>query len=242
MTIVELAPPTHNEIASVPPIEHAVDRVIALMEQDLTCERGIGDLADQVHYSKFHFTREFTRITGTNPRRFLSALRMNRAKELIRTTDRSVTEITHMVGFTSVGTFSDRFRQLVGQSPSHWRRSTSTDDIPRPFGDVGGTECHGMLELPDGAPSLTCYVAAFSDSIIQGRPAAATMIAGSGEFVLRNLPRRHWTITVTCFDEGTGPGTTCGFYPWSPESDGAPVLLGAHYRRTIDAPRVLGRL
>src|ERR671927_1730154 len=78
-------------------------------------------LARIAHVSPAHFTRTFRATFGETPHRYLQRRRVERAMFLLRTTGRSVTDICFDVGFTSLGTFSRTFRDIVGESPSAYR-------------------------------------------------------------------------------------------------------------------------
>lgn len=78
-------------------------------------------LAAGVHLSAGYLSREFKRAYGESPYSYLMTRRIERAMTLLRTTDRSVTEICFAVGCSSLGTFSTRFSELVGMSPSAYR-------------------------------------------------------------------------------------------------------------------------
>ena len=83
-------------------------------------------LAVEAGYSKYHFARAFTATYGESPRSYLMRRRIERAKDLLRSANLTVTEIAAMVGFASVGSFSSRFRQLVGEPPAVYaRRATA---------------------------------------------------------------------------------------------------------------------
>jgi AraC-like DNA-binding protein len=71
--------------------------------------------------SKFHFVRSFAATYRETPIRYLTRRRIERAQELLRTANLTVTEVCMLVGFTSLGSFSWRFTQLVGQSPTAYR-------------------------------------------------------------------------------------------------------------------------
>jgi AraC-like DNA-binding protein len=73
------------------------------------------------HVSPAHFIRTFRATFGETPHRYLQRRRVERAKFLLRETDRSVTDICFDVGFSSLGTFSRTFREIVGESPSSYR-------------------------------------------------------------------------------------------------------------------------
>jgi AraC-like DNA-binding protein len=81
----------------------------------------VSALASVAHVSRAHFSREFRSTFGETPHRYLQRRRVERAMELLRETDRPVTEICFDVGFSSLGTFSRTFRAIVGESPSSYR-------------------------------------------------------------------------------------------------------------------------
>ena len=78
-------------------------------------------VAAVAHISEAHFIRTFGAVFGETPHRYLQRRRVERAMFLLRGTDRSVTEICLDVGFTSLGTFSRMFREIVGEPPSQYR-------------------------------------------------------------------------------------------------------------------------
>jgi transcriptional regulator GlxA family with amidase domain len=88
------------------------------LEEDLT----LSGLSQEADMSEWHFLREFRQAFGETPHAFLSRLRLERAKELLTVSNRPVTEICFDVGFTSLGSFSTKFRNQVGLSPIEFRR------------------------------------------------------------------------------------------------------------------------
>src|ERR1044071_4578216 len=75
------------------------------------------------HVSEAHFIRSFRAVFGETPHHYLQRRRVERSMFLLRETDRSVTDICLDVGFTSLGTFSRTFRDIVGEAPSDYRVS-----------------------------------------------------------------------------------------------------------------------
>jgi len=71
--------------------------------------------------SKYHFARSFEATYGETPIRHLTRRRIERAQDLLRSANLTITEICMLVGFSSLGSFSGRFRELVGESPSAYR-------------------------------------------------------------------------------------------------------------------------
>lgn len=94
--------------------------------QPLTLEA----MARAAHLSKFHFARAFAAAYGETPRAYLTRRRIERAKNMLRAANLTVTEICHLVGFESAGSFSSRFRELVGMSPTEYRQASTAASPP----------------------------------------------------------------------------------------------------------------
>jgi AraC-like DNA-binding protein len=78
-------------------------------------------LAAVAGLSKYHFHRLFAATYGRTPAAYLSERRIERAQDLLRATNLTVTEVCHAVGFSSLGSFSSGFRRIVGESPSEFQ-------------------------------------------------------------------------------------------------------------------------
>jgi AraC-like DNA-binding protein len=107
-------------MAFVPPARHL------LRAKDLADARyfeplGVDDMAGAAGLSRAHFSREFRRTFGESPHEYLLTRRLERAAALLRTTDRSVTDICFSVGLQSVGSFTSSFTRTYGVSPSAYR-------------------------------------------------------------------------------------------------------------------------
>jgi transcriptional regulator GlxA family with amidase domain len=93
----------------------------------------IATLARIAHVSEAHFIRTFRATFGETPHRYLQRRRVERAMFLLRATTASVTDVCFDVGFTSLGTFSRTFREIVGQSPSEYRSRGTPTAVPTCF-------------------------------------------------------------------------------------------------------------
>jgi AraC-like DNA-binding protein len=89
-------------------------------------------LARGVHMSAGHLSREFKRAYGEPPYSYLMTRRIERAMALLRRGDLSVTEVCFEVGCSSLGTFSTRFTELVGVSPSAYREQAAAGEPETP--------------------------------------------------------------------------------------------------------------
>jgi AraC-like DNA-binding protein len=121
---------TENAMFLLPALRRARD----LIDRDYAEPLDLQALAGEAGYSRFHFARAFAAAYGETPRAYLTRRRIERAKTLLRSANLSVTEICFLVGFASLGSFSTRFRALVGSSPSDYRdeavRRTGAPPIP----------------------------------------------------------------------------------------------------------------
>ena len=77
--------------------------------------------------SKYHFHRLFTATYGITPAAYVSERRVERAQDLLRSANLTVTEVCHAVGFSSLGSFSSRFKEVVGESPRQFQQRWGAD-------------------------------------------------------------------------------------------------------------------
>ena len=90
-------------------------------------------VAAVAHVSPAHFIRCFRAVFGETPHRYLQRRRVERSMFLLRETDRSVTDVCFDVGFSSLGTFSRTFRDIVGETPSGYRAGHPPIEAPHCF-------------------------------------------------------------------------------------------------------------
>lgn len=102
-------------------------RVRDRIDRDYAQPLDVEALARGAHISAGHLSREFRAVYGESPYSYLMTRRIERAMTLLRRGDLSVTEVCFAVGCSSLGTFSTRFSELVGMSPSTYRRLAAKD-------------------------------------------------------------------------------------------------------------------
>ncbi len=91
------------------------------MDRDYAGPLDVRAVAAVAHISPAHFSRCFRAAFGESPHRYLQRRRVERSMFLLRESERTVTNICFDVGFSSLGTFSRTFREIVGQTPSAYR-------------------------------------------------------------------------------------------------------------------------
>jgi AraC-like DNA-binding protein len=192
--------------------ESAVLGVVDAMHADLDFPFTLDTFAEMANYSPFHFARMFRDVTGIPPGEFLSALRFQRAKELVLTTDLSITDICFEVGFSSLGTFSSRFKQLVGTNPAQLRCLPELiDAMPPDRGadihvglDGGGALVSGTVYGPEPVDGMV-YIGLFPAAIAQSMPVRGVRITGAGPFTLPAVPRGTFRLLAAVIPSNAGP-------------------------------------
>jgi AraC-like DNA-binding protein len=99
-----------------------------LMDRDYAKPLDVPAMARAAHSSPSHFARQFRLAFGETPYAYLMTRRIERAKALLRGSNLSITEVSLAVGCQSLGTFSTRFREIVGMTPRAYRASAR--DVP----------------------------------------------------------------------------------------------------------------
>jgi len=104
----------------VPPTRHLL-RAKDVADARYAESLDVSDLAGAAGLSRAHFSREFRRAFGESPHAYLLTRRLERAAALLRSTDRTVTDICFSVGLKSVGSFTTSFTRAYGRSPTAYR-------------------------------------------------------------------------------------------------------------------------
>jgi len=185
---------TAHRADTVDAYQASVARAIRHMKENLAEPLDLDRIAEIAAVSKFHFVRVFDQITGTTPHHFLACLRMQSAKELLLSTDSSITDICMEVGYTSLGSFSKNFNALVGFSPQEFRAMPKKMDAMK-FAKaiwgflaarykVIGPQLEGVVEGPARPRGFT-FVGTFNKGVPQGIPYSGTVLLTHGTFRIK---------------------------------------------------------
>ncbi|GAA1927145.1 helix-turn-helix domain-containing protein [Nocardioides hwasunensis] len=88
-------------------------------------------LAGLAGMSRYHFLRSFSVTYRVTPAAYLAERRIERAQDLLRAANLTVTEVCHAIGYSSLGSFSSTFRTIVGESPSDFQKRYGARGNPR---------------------------------------------------------------------------------------------------------------
>jgi AraC family transcriptional regulator len=97
-------------------------RALEYIEDNFGSKMAVREMAACVALSKSHFSRAFRHSLGCSPMAYVAALRVERAKLMMTSTEERLTDIALACGFADQSHFNRYFRRVVGTSPGHWRR------------------------------------------------------------------------------------------------------------------------
>ncbi|QGH35522.1 helix-turn-helix domain-containing protein [Gracilibacillus salitolerans] len=187
-----------------PEIEAAIKYIKSNLHEEITLQQ----VANHVAYSPYHFSRIFKDQIGLPPHYYLSALRLQKAKELLIQTDLPVRDIGMEIGQQSLGTFTTRFTQKVGVSPSVFRHSASnvtqhlqqiqfkSDISLNRYNGNSSQTVKGKIISPNPINGII-LVGLFSKPIPEGLPLYGTILESAGEFVFENVKAGTYYLLST---------------------------------------------
>lgn len=114
-------PLTPNEESRTP--EQRIELAEIYADQNLHLGEGVAGMAAAAGLSRSYFSSLYRKVRGETAQDFLKALRLRRAQEFLRATDRRVADIARAVGYPECVAFTRMFRNQTGQSPTQWRRN-----------------------------------------------------------------------------------------------------------------------
>jgi AraC-like DNA-binding protein len=125
-----------------------LQRVLDRMKADLSADLNLNILAAESGYSKSHFMRTFRAAIGYSPHQWLTRLRVEQAKTVLRGNAVSLIDIALDCGFRSHSHFSNTFRRIAGVTPGEYRRVTVSEFETRPFSTARFSGLHYPLIRP----------------------------------------------------------------------------------------------
>jgi AraC family transcriptional regulator len=169
----------------------SIRRVIGVLSDRLHVAISNDEMADIACFSPCHFNRLFRRVTGIPPIQYHYALRIARAKELLIETNLRITDICFEVGYNSLGTFITRFKELVGFSPSAFRRlarrvaGASLADIQLPRLSRLDRSSHGVISgAIKGGERGVVFTGLFRRALPEGHPSACALLCNDSAYAL----------------------------------------------------------
>lgn len=190
-----------------------IDKVITYIHQHIDEPLPLSRLAAHAAYSPYHFTRIFKERIGLSPLYYVSSLRLQKAKDLLLHTNLSVRDIGLEIGQQSLGTFTTRFTERVGVTPSDFRNSTiqahnhlhslqkledwrTPQPVSNQYARIRGTI---RAEIPFEGVVL---IGLFPRPIPEGRPLFGTLVSSLGDFSITGVKPGTYYLMATSVSWG----------------------------------------
>jgi len=216
--------------------QETVDRVITAMRSQIDQPLCLESMARIGFASRFHFHRTFRQITGIPPRQFLYALRLDAARRLLMHSRQKVIDICYGVGYNSVGTFTRRFTNVLGVSPTAFREITqsqqlaaakeSTHPVASRRRRRTGYTVQGQIEVPDDFHGVI-LIGLFATAIPQAKPLACTIVSEAGSYQIKDAPEgESYLFALGLEDPIHAP--VCFRYESALRGGGNPIRISCH--------------
>ena len=210
----------------------SVERVIEAMRNQIDQPLTLQQMARIGTASPYHFNRTFRQVTGVPPFQFLYALRLDAAKRLLTETQKKVIDICYEVGYNSVGTFTRRFADVLGVSPTRLRKLARADErsaSPRSPGskararEKAGTILSGYVAAPRDFNGLIA-IGLFATPIPQGKPVSCVLMPGAGEYSLQGVSDGEYYLFAVGLARPVS-GSVCFDYATALRGGGQPIRI-----------------
>ncbi|WP_028559096.1 helix-turn-helix transcriptional regulator [Paenibacillus pinihumi] len=191
-----------------------IEGVIAYIHQHIFDPLPLAKLAAYAAYSPYHFTRIFKERMGLSPHYYISALRLQKAKDLLLHTNMNIRDIGLEIGQQSLGTFTTRFTERVGLTPANFRN----------YRQQAGQHLSSLQQLTNWkepelvlSPSLTVegiiraetpfqgviLIGLFARPIPEGLPLYGTLLSSLGDFRFTHVKPGTYYLMATTISWGT---------------------------------------
>jgi AraC family transcriptional regulator len=190
-----------------------IDEVIEYIHQNIYDPLPLSRLAGHVAYSPYHFTRLFKERIGLSPLYYVSSLRLQKAKDLLLRTNLNIRDIGLEIGQQSLGTFTTRFTEKVGVTPSDFRNSTlQADNHLRSLQKLNEwrtsrptTNHHARIEGTVQAEipfEGVILIGLFAKPIPEGLPLYGTLLSSSRDFCFTDIKPGTYYLMATSVSWG----------------------------------------
>lgn len=231
-----------------------IDEVLAYIHQHIYEPLPLCRLAAHAAYSPYHFTRIFKERTGLSPLYYVSSLRLQKAKDLLLRTNLSIRDIGLEIGQQSLGTFTTRFTERVGVTPSDFRNSAlQAENHLRSLKNLNDwrtsiiASSNQNVRIEGTVRSSVPFdgvilIGLFGKPIPEGLPLYGTLLPSLGEFCFMDVKPGIYYLLATSVSWGMQaldfllPHTTLRARLKEPIIV-APLSAVSHLQVTLDVPR-----
>lgn len=200
-------------------MKERIPEILAYMQETVTQDLTVEETANHFGYSKYHFSREFKRLTGFSAADYLSSLKIELAKQALLRNEHSVTNSGFDVGYSSIGTFSTTFTKKTGLSPREYKQQvealysvakkyeeTTTVVVGHkdpPVSDA--SRCHISVHYPEGYQAGITFVGFFKSPLPNHRPVVGVALIKKSTHLFEHIPNGSYYLLACSIEKTFNP-------------------------------------
>lgn len=200
-------------------MKERIPEILVYMQKYVTQDITVEEAANHFGYSKFHFSREFKRLTGFSAADYLSSLKIEHAKQALLRSEHSVTNSGFDVGYSSIGTFSTTFTRKTGLSPREYKQQlealycAAKKCEETPSAVVGHKDplasetsrCFISVHYPEGYQAGITFVGLFKTPIPNHRPVAGVALTKKNSHLFEHIPNGAYYLLACSIERTFNP-------------------------------------
>ncbi|WP_010274397.1 helix-turn-helix transcriptional regulator [Paenibacillus senegalensis] len=200
-------------------MKERIPEIIVYMQKSVTQDITVEETANHFGYSKYHFSREFKRLTGFSAADYLSSLKVEHAKQALLRHEHSVTNSGFDAGYSSIGTFSTTFTRKTGLSPREYKQQVEAlysvakkcEETPTTVAghkDPPASEtsrCLISVRYPEGYEAGITFVGLFKSPIPNHRPVAGVALSKKNSHLFEHIPEGAYYLLACSIERTFNP-------------------------------------
>lgn len=201
-------------------MKETMTAILTYMKKHASDEITIEEIAAHFGYSKYHFSREFKKLTGFSATDYLSSIRIEQAKQDFLKKQRSITESSFDAGFSSLGTFSTTFAKKTGLSPREYKNqveslyhltknyddnTTSTSYYAEKIQEEDTYQLSVTIHYPKSYQSSITFVGLFNSSIPNHKPIVGTALRKKIRHTFTHIPKGEYYLLACSIEKTLSP-------------------------------------
>lgn len=200
-------------------MKERIPEILAYMQERVSQDLTVEETANHFGYSKYHFSREFKRLTGFSAADYLSSLKIELAKQALLRNEHSVTNSGFDAGYSSIGTFSTTFTKKTGLSPREYKQQVEAlYSVAKKYEEttavvVGhkdppasdASRCHISVHYPEGYHAGITFVGFFKSPLPNHRPVVGVAFIKKSTYLFEHIPNGSYYLLACSIEKTFNP-------------------------------------
>lgn len=200
-------------------MKETMSAILTYMKKHVSDEITIEEIAAHFGYSKYHFSREFKKLTGFSAADYLSSIKIEQAKQDFLKKQRTITDSSFDAGFSSLGTFSTTFTKKTGLSPREYKNQVeSLYHLTKNYDDTSSTSYYAekiqkedtyklsvTIHYPKNYQASITFVGLFNSSIPNHKPVVGTALQKKIQHTFTHIPKGKYYLLACSIEKTLNP-------------------------------------